>query len=280
VGGKQARLQDGPAPTPENKTVQGCDPPSDLRADSSESTSSMKMTEGATCAATANRARTCGGRQAAPCRPGFSLHLLPQPPSEGSERHAALPAAAAQAAHQALALADPLRDEGGCGNGEEDGGDVGGNGLSQHRLAGAGGAEKEDALGRGAGALRRKPGRASTGVVGVSGRCVPEGLVKGLGAMLPCSTVQAAALQQVMCLHGAPSPQCGPSPRTVKSVGFLMGHTTTSWIKSLAVCWPAMSLQSAGRVASAWGGASRWRRRLTKDATVHFSGAYTSPPAA
>lgn len=39
-----------------------------------------------------------------------------------------------------------------------------------------------------------------------------------------------------------------PAPtRTVNSCGFLMGHTTTSWMRSLAVCCPAMSLQSAQR---------------------------------
>lgn len=68
--GRTSRRQEGrclPPCTPNTlsslhipRSLQAGSAPSLLRADSSESTSSMKMTEGATCAATANSARTCG----------------------------------------------------------------------------------------------------------------------------------------------------------------------------------------------------------------------------
>lgn len=168
--------------------------PSDFRADSSESTSSMKMTEGATWAATANSARTWpqehgrGGRRsgavktpqcmrrdctqpsgywqhagtlpgvrlkhtgqgACTCRP-TPLHPLPSRSALQADRQNRMCWQAPPAGTcQLLALAHPLGDEGGGGDGEEDGGDVGGDGLAQHRLAGAGGPKEQDALGRGA----------------------------------------------------------------------------------------------------------------------------------
>ena len=55
--------------------------------------------------------------------------------------------------HHFLALADPLRGEGGGGDGEEGGVDVASDGLAQQRLAGARRTKQEDALGRGTGAL-------------------------------------------------------------------------------------------------------------------------------